>query len=81
MPPETPVLTRELSFRIGLVSLMLLSGAFGFFEWMLAHGGGAACLLLDGESLFAQRFIVKMIGHQEICIATLMRRMRGGVAS
>ncbi|MFZ0256109.1 MAG: cation-transporting P-type ATPase [Gammaproteobacteria bacterium] len=36
--PETPVLTRELGFRIGLVSLMLLLGAFGLFEWALLHG-------------------------------------------
>ncbi len=36
--PETPVLTRELGFRIGLVSLMLLLSAFGLFEWVLAHG-------------------------------------------
>ncbi|PTN11204.1 cation-transporting P-type ATPase [Nitrosomonas aestuarii] len=40
-PPRHPgasVLTRELGFRIGLVSLMLLIGAFGFFEWALWHG-------------------------------------------
>ena len=33
--PETPVLTLELGFRIGLVSLMLLIGSFGLFEWAL----------------------------------------------
>ena len=36
--PETPVLTRVLSFRIGLVGLMLLLGAFGLFELALLHG-------------------------------------------
>jgi len=36
--PQTPVLTRELAFRIGLVGLMLLIGAFGLFEWALLHG-------------------------------------------
>ena len=36
--PESPVLTRELGIRIGLVSLMLLVGAFGLFEWSLLHG-------------------------------------------
>ncbi|MEZ4601098.1 MAG: cation-transporting P-type ATPase [Syntrophotaleaceae bacterium] len=36
--PETPVLTRELILRIGLVSLMLLIGAFGLFEWSLLKG-------------------------------------------
>jgi len=35
--PQTPVLTRELIFRIGLVGLMLLTGAFGLFEWALLH--------------------------------------------
>ena len=36
--PETPVLTSELGLRIGLVSLMLLLGAFGLFEWTLLQG-------------------------------------------
>lgn len=36
--PETPVLTRELSLRIGLVSLMLVVGAFGLFQWAMLHG-------------------------------------------
>ncbi|MGB5398157.1 MAG: cation-transporting P-type ATPase [Gammaproteobacteria bacterium] len=36
--PETPVLTLELGYRIGLVSLMLLISAFGLFEWALYRG-------------------------------------------
>lgn len=36
--PETPVITTELAVRVGLVSLMLLLGAFGLFEWTLLHG-------------------------------------------
>jgi cation-transporting ATPase F len=36
--PETPVLTPEIGLRIGLVSLMLLIGAFGMFEWTLLQG-------------------------------------------
>jgi calcium-translocating P-type ATPase len=36
--PETPVLTPEISLRIGLVSLMLLVSAFGLFEWSLLQG-------------------------------------------
>jgi magnesium-transporting ATPase (P-type) len=35
--PETPILTRELGFRIGLVGLILLAGAFVFFEWALSQ--------------------------------------------
>ncbi|MCU0733896.1 MAG: cation-transporting P-type ATPase [Methylotetracoccus sp.] len=36
--PAQPILTPHLVFRIGLVGLMLLAGAFGLFEWELAHG-------------------------------------------
>jgi Ca2+-transporting ATPase len=36
--PDTPVLTGELSFRIGLVSVLLTLGAFGLFEWALQAG-------------------------------------------
>ncbi len=36
--PQTPVLTKELGIRIGMVSLMLLIGAFGLFEWSLHQG-------------------------------------------
>jgi cation-transporting ATPase F len=36
--PQTPVITLELAFRVGLVSLMLLIGAFGLFEWTLLQG-------------------------------------------
>jgi cation-transporting ATPase F len=36
--PETPVLTPEIGLRIGLVSLLLLIGAFGMFEWTLLQG-------------------------------------------
>ncbi len=38
--PETPVLTKELGIRIGLVSLMLSAGAFGLFEWAMLEGKG-----------------------------------------
>jgi cation-transporting P-type ATPase F len=36
--PEQPILTRYLTLRIGLVGVMLLTGAFGLFQWELAHG-------------------------------------------
>ncbi|MCF6210312.1 MAG: cation-transporting P-type ATPase [Gammaproteobacteria bacterium] len=36
--PNTPVLTRELGVRIGIVGLMLLIGAFGLFELTLQRG-------------------------------------------
>ncbi|MES9829935.1 MAG: cation-transporting P-type ATPase [Candidatus Thiodiazotropha sp.] len=36
--PETPVITQELAIRIGVVSLMLVTGAFGLFEWVLSQG-------------------------------------------
>ena len=36
--PKTPVLTLELSIRIGMVSVMLLIAAFGLFGWALHQG-------------------------------------------
>ncbi|MEW8691592.1 MAG: cation-transporting P-type ATPase [Candidatus Thiodiazotropha endolucinida] len=36
--PETPVITQQLAIRIGVVSLMLVAGAFGLFEWVLSQG-------------------------------------------
>ena len=36
--PETPVITRKLALRIGMVSLMLVASAFGLFEWTLHQG-------------------------------------------
>ncbi|QSA97880.1 cation-transporting P-type ATPase [Methylococcus sp. EFPC2] len=36
--PAQPLLTRRLVFRIFLVGLLLLAGAFGLFQWELAQG-------------------------------------------
>ncbi len=36
--PRQPILTRHLIFRIILVGILLLAGAFGLFEWELSHG-------------------------------------------
>ncbi len=36
--PDTPVITRELAIRVGIVSLLLLAGAFGLFKWSLLQG-------------------------------------------
>lgn len=36
--PKRPILTRHLVFRICLVGVLLLAGAFGLFEWELNHG-------------------------------------------
>jgi Ca2+-transporting ATPase len=36
--PDTPLLTRDLVMRIGLVSLLMLVSAFGLFQWELASG-------------------------------------------
>jgi Ca2+-transporting ATPase len=40
--PGTPILTGPLKWRIGLVSAMLLMGAFGLFEWELSNGASLA---------------------------------------
>jgi cation-transporting ATPase F len=36
--PAKPILTRHLVFRISLVGVLLLAGAFGMFEWSLSQG-------------------------------------------
>jgi Ca2+-transporting ATPase len=36
--PAKPILTGHLLFRISLVGVMLLAGAFGMFEWTLSQG-------------------------------------------
>ena len=35
--PKQPILTKHLMFRICLVGFLLLTGAFGLFEWELSH--------------------------------------------
>lgn len=36
--PKQAILTRHLAFRICLVGVLLLAGAFGLFQWELSHG-------------------------------------------
>jgi potassium/sodium efflux P-type ATPase len=50
--PETPVLTPEIGLRIGLVSLMLLIGAFGLFEWTLLQGKDIATARTVAVNMF-----------------------------
>jgi Ca2+-transporting ATPase len=40
--PKTPILTRELIWRIVLVGMLLLVTAFGLFEWELMSGASEA---------------------------------------
>ncbi len=40
--PEAPILTRELVWRIALVGVLILIGAFGLFEWELSQGASLA---------------------------------------
>lgn len=40
--PKQAILTGHLLFRIVLVGLLLLTGAFGLFEWELSHGESLA---------------------------------------
>jgi cation-transporting ATPase F len=40
--PQQPILTGQLVFRILLVGVLMLMGAFGLFEWELAHGESLA---------------------------------------
>jgi len=50
--PEQPILTRQLVFRIVLVGLMLLAGAFGLFEWELSHGESLAAARTVAVNVF-----------------------------
>lgn len=40
--PTQPILTKHLVFRVCLVGLLLLTSAFGLFEWELSHGESLA---------------------------------------
>ncbi|OAI16064.1 carbonate dehydratase [Methylomonas lenta] len=40
--PNQPILTKHLVFRVCLVGLLLLTSAFGLFEWELSHGESLA---------------------------------------
>jgi Ca2+-transporting ATPase len=40
--PQAPILTRELLWRVLLVGLLILVGAFGLFEWELINGASVA---------------------------------------
>ncbi|HAJ91660.1 MAG TPA: carbonate dehydratase [Gammaproteobacteria bacterium] len=55
-PPRTPdaaILSGELIFRIILVGLLLLAGAFGLFEWALYQGASEAEARTIAVNVFA----------------------------
>jgi len=55
-PPRTPdaaILSGELIFRIILVGLLLLTGAFGLFEWALYQGASEAEARTIAVNVFA----------------------------
>jgi magnesium-transporting ATPase (P-type) len=55
-PPRTPntaILSGELIFRIVLVGLLLLTGAFGLFEWALYQGASEAEARTIAVNVFA----------------------------
>ncbi|RLA01393.1 MAG: cation-transporting P-type ATPase, partial [Gammaproteobacteria bacterium] len=55
-PPRTPdaaILSGELIFRIILVGLLLLTGAFGLFEWALYQGASVAEARTIAVNVFA----------------------------
>jgi magnesium-transporting ATPase (P-type) len=51
--PEIPILGGELIFRITLVGLLLLTGAFSLFEWSLYHGASEAEARTIAVNVFA----------------------------
>ena len=50
--PQQPILTRRLMFRICLVGILLLIGAFGLFEWELLHGETLAAARTAAVNVF-----------------------------
>ena len=50
--PQMPVLTRALTIRVGLVSVMLLVGAFGLFEWTLSRSGSVEMARTTAVNMF-----------------------------
>ena len=50
--PQQPILTRHLMFRICLVGILLLIGAFGLFEWELLHGESLATARTAAVNVF-----------------------------
>jgi Ca2+-transporting ATPase len=50
--PQQPILTRHLMFRICLVGILLLIGAFGLFEWELLHGETLAAARTAAVNVF-----------------------------
>jgi magnesium-transporting ATPase (P-type) len=50
--PKQPILTKHLVFRICLVGVLLLAGAFGLFEWELAHGESLAAARCVAVNVF-----------------------------
>ena len=50
--PNAPILSKVLLFRIILVGFLLLSGAFGLFEWALARGASEAQARTVAANLF-----------------------------
>ncbi len=50
--PQSPILSRTLMFRILLVGLLLLVGAFGLFEWELSQGASEAAARTAAVNVF-----------------------------
>jgi len=50
--PQEPILSGVLIFRICLVSTLMLIGAFGLFEWELAHGESLASARTVAANVF-----------------------------
>ncbi len=51
-PPDKPVLTSALVFRVVVVGILLLIGAFGLFQWELSHGESEAAARTVAVNLF-----------------------------
>ena len=70
--PDTAILSGELIFRIILVGLLLLMGAFGLFEWALYQGASEA----EARTIAVNVFAVGQSFYLLICCSLTRRRRR-----
>ncbi len=75
--PKAPILTRVLQVRIAIVSLMLLAGAFGLFEWMQWRGAS----LVEARTVAVNIFVFGEMFYLFNCRSLTVSMFQLGVFS
>ena len=76
-PPRQPILTRPLIARIGLVSFLLVAGAFGLFAAMLENGS----TLAEARTVAVNTFVAGEIAYVFNCRSLTGSSFRLGIFS